>query len=236
MSIIDKSHSKLGSSGGNTLDVLTDERKVCKKLSLRRNYINDADLILKDFTALTWLCLSANAFTKFPGCLSSMPCLKHLYISNNKIKIIEHLEECFNLETLEIRHNQLIEISGISHLNKLSSLSVSGNCITELNPHALPDHLEFIGLFGNRLSDIQQVTSVFSNMKCLKKVFIGANSFCNSLPLKESFDISVKYPYVSNCVKRPKLDDESLDLSKLLALLKNKCPSLVNIDNNMVGL
>lgn len=233
-SIIDKSHSKLGPQGGYDLDILPHEQKICHKLSLRRNYINDADMLLEDFTALTWLCLSANALTMFPKCLSNIPNLEHLYISNNKITAIQHLEKCVKLVTLEIRHNQLTDISGINHLTKLSSFSVSGNNISELKPDAFPQNIEFVGLFGNKLSDLDEILSVLSSLKCLKKTFIGANPFCHSLPLKEIFNVSVDYSQLSNGVKRFKYDAVSLNFQQLLALIKEKCPSIVNIDNNIL--
>lgn len=235
MLTVDKSHCKLGASGGNVLNIDCDEKKKCLKLSLRRNYIENAEDMLKDFTSLTWLCLSANALKSVPRELAQLCNLKHLFISNNKIRLIENLDHCKDLETIDLRHNQLQEISGIAHLTKLSSLSVSGNRISEIFPHNFStDKLVFLGLYGNNISNFQDIVAIVEMMKSLTKLFIGANPFCSNLPLKSTFNVSVNLKHQTNGAKRAKCDEMPLNLLDIIALLKSKCPSLANLDNNNI--
>ena len=234
MLTIDKSHCKLGAQGGDDIGIAPPQRPNCAKLSLRRNYISDAENMLDNFTGLTWLCLSANALTEVPSVLLQLKNLKHLFLSNNKIREIKNLESCQVLETLEIRHNQVEKISGISHLSQLSSLSLSSNRISHLPLANIPTSLTFLGLFGNKVEDLQNVLSVAENMEYLEKLFVGSNPFCNNLPLKETFGVSVSYVPQSNGVKRAKCDEVKLTLREVLDLLKLKCPSLKNIDNNII--
>ena len=234
---VDKSHCKLGASGGNILHVETEDRRKCLKLSLRRNYIADAETMLQDFSSLTWLCLSANALTSIPRALEDLLNLKHLFISNNKIQLIENLDNCINLETIDVRHNRLQELTGVAHLTKLTSLSVSGNIISKVGPHNISsDKLVFLGLYGNQISDFEEIKSIVKNMNNLSKLFIGSNPFCDNLPLKPSFNVTVcsKDHSQTNGIKRMKCNGDSLNLSEMLALLKCLCPSLVNIDNNII--
>ena len=235
MLVVDKSHCKLGASGGNSLNMNHDSKKQCVKLSLRRNYIENAEDILQDFSSLTWLCLSANALNSIPRAMIQLSHLKHLYISNNKIKLIENLEKCPDLETLDLRHNQLQEISGVAHLTTLKSLSVSGNSIKDISPESIPtEQLVFLGFYGNQISDFQTIVSVVRSTKKLNKLFIGANPFCNNLPLKSTFNVSVCLTHLKNGAKRVKCDEAPLNLSKVIELLRSECPSLTNLDNNLI--
>lgn len=235
MLVVDKSHCKLGASGGNSVNMKDEEKRHCAKLSLRRNYIENAEEILQDFSCLTWLCLSANALKNIPKALVGLSHLKHFYVSNNKIELIENLENCHELETLDLRHNQLQEISGVAHLTKLNSLSVSGNKISDISSESVPtDEIVFLGLYGNLILDFQKIVSVVGNMKKLSKLFIGANPFCNNLPLKSTFNISVSIDHLKNGAKRVKCDDAPFNLSKVIEILRSECPSLTNLDNNIV--
>ena len=236
MLTVDKSHCKLGASGGNDLEMEHEEKKECLKLSLRRNYIVNAEDILQDFTSLTWLCLSANALQHIPSTLSQLCNLKHLFISNNKIQRIENLDNCKQLESIDLRHNQLQEISGISHLSRLSSLSVSANNISDISLENFPPEcgLVFLGLYGNDIADFHKIILIVERMSNLSKLFIGANPFCNSLPLKSTFNVSVSLKNQTNGAKRAKCHEEPLNLSEILLLLKAVCPSLCNVDNNVI--
>lgn len=234
MLVLDKSHCQLGDRGGNRLEIEPEDRKNCKKLSLRRNYIEKIDPIITDFSSMTWLCLSANALTKIPSEMSELPQLKHLYLCNNKIKIIENLKHCKDLETLELRHNQVEEITGVSHLSKLSQLTFSGNRIEHVSSEDIPHSVRFLGLYGNQITDFKEIVSLVSGLEQLTKLFIGANPFCNDLPLKSTFNISIIMEYQSNGVKRIKCDTNSLGLKEMMDCLKLECSTLKNVDNNLL--
>ena len=236
MLTIDRSHRKIGSN--ENYDLLIDEadRTQCQKLSLRRNYISNADDILNGFTSLVWLCLSANNLTKVPSCLVELPTLEHLFICNNQITEISNVGNCLRLKTLELRHNAIKEVSDLSSLQSLTTLTLSCNKITELPTSHFPKSLQFLGLYGNKLTAFEQVVNIVSVLQNLRKIFIGSNPFCNNLPLKHSLKTFVEYRELSSGVKRLKMEEECLSIDRVIEILNAKCPSLISVDNNEICL
>eukprot|EP00116_Pleurobrachia_bachei_P007867 sb/3468129/ len=238
--VLDKSHCYIGDRGGDSLNITPEQAATCTKLSLRRNYIRNADTLLCAISpvSLTWLCLSANALTSVPVCVGKLVNLRHLYLCNNKISVIENLEGCKHLETLEFRHNQIekLEDGCLASLEKLQTLTLSSNHISTFSPNVFPTSLTFLGLYGNQIADFNLLLSVVERLSNLKTIYMGANICFGGLPLRSSFNIVVEYQPVA-CggeAKRQKCDLMQYGFSDVLMVVKEKQPSLISIDGNDV--
>ena len=235
LTIVDRSHARLGDKGGNDLHLTQEESEACTELSLRRNYIKDSNvnMIIEPFLHLTWLCLSANALTEVPSHISSLVHLEKLFLCNNKITSISQLQNCSNLKVLSLRHNMLTELGGLGNLQSLECLTVSGNRISSIDLSQIPDlqNLRSLGLYGNKLSDLNLIEKLLHRCPNIRKLFIGCNPFTGGIPLKEFFH--PKIIYTANCdgVKRQKCEESLLTLSEMYKVVLELCPVLQIVDN-----
>ncbi|XP_070585323.1 leucine-rich repeat-containing protein 46 [Erythrolamprus reginae] len=87
------------------------------------------------------------------SCIANLPELKHvhsIYLQQNQIKKIEHLN-CFpNLKFLSLSGNYINKVENLQPLLKLKFLDLSLNCIDTLDIDELPLNLAILDLTGNK--------------------------------------------------------------------------------------
>lgn len=107
-----------------------------KILELRSNKISSLTGI-KNLPSLQELYLAGNNIVSLEG-LDELPSLKKLHIRKNKIQIIEDekVPDLAELEYLNLRENELIEIPQLAHLKKLTKLKklILTDCPLNLEP------------------------------------------------------------------------------------------------------
>ncbi|CAL5997545.1 Conserved_hypothetical protein [Hexamita inflata] len=100
--------------------------------------------------------------------------IKHLFVSNSKVQILQGIQNLKQLETLVLRNNGLDhlpdELNLISELTNLRSLNIAQNGLEDLNWLKL-NQLESLDVSENRVKDI----STLAEFKDLKNLDISFN-------------------------------------------------------------
>lgn len=141
-----------------------------KKLDLSSNKLSGNIPNLSSLNSLVYLNISNNEFTgDIWNSFSSLANLEELYIGNNNGTISSADFSGFtNLKHLDIARLNLTEIpSSLGTLNKLSSLNLSNNSITNFTNIAPLIQLEEINLSGNALTKVPEEINNFLNLKTL---------------------------------------------------------------------
>lgn len=109
--------------------------------------------------------------------LPSMNKLKRLVIlSNTKIRNLDFLEACDQIEELEIADNEIDNLTGISEAANIRQLNIKGNKIKDLAPLIELNHLDYLDIDENPVEDLAPLLE----MKHLKGVaFDGTISDTN---------------------------------------------------------
>ncbi|MFI4912454.1 MAG: leucine-rich repeat domain-containing protein [Sedimentisphaeraceae bacterium JB056] len=97
--------------------------------------------------------------------------IKEVSIHDKDIKTLEGLENCYNLEKLELRDCGIEDISCLSSIRKLKYLELSNNPITDLKPLENLARLEFLSLSHFETEDLQPL----SNLTDLKELRLSNN-------------------------------------------------------------
>lgn len=141
-----------------------------KKLDLSSNKLSGNIPNLSSLNSLVYLNISNNEFTgDIWNSFSSLANLEELYIGNNNGTISNADFSGFtNLKHLDIARLNLTEIpSSLGTLNKLSSLNLSNNSITNFTNITPLIQLEEINLSGNALTKVPEEINNFLNLKTL---------------------------------------------------------------------
>lgn len=80
----------------------------------------------------------------------------NFYSKSNKIKKIENLEECINLQSLTLCYNYITKIENLASLIKLKTLDLSENSIKKLENLNTLVSLEFLNLSGNLIKELDK--------------------------------------------------------------------------------
>lgn len=95
----------------------------------------------------------------------------NLYLQSNKICCIENLECLPNLQVLVLSNNQIKEITGIRHLEKLLLLDLSENCLESVNIECIPKSIIILNLKGNSsLEEAKYRPQLIGNLPKLKQL------------------------------------------------------------------
>lgn len=95
------------------------------------------------------------------------------------IKSLQGLEYAVNLYSLEVKYNQIEDLTPISHLTQLTELNLSNNRISDLSPLAsLPELTKLIVQY-NELKDI----SPLAGLPKLENLYINRNEISDLSPL-----------------------------------------------------
>lgn len=141
-----------------------------KKLDLSSNKLSGNIPNLSSLNSLVYLNISNNEFTgDIWNSFSSLANLEELYVGNNNGTISSADFSGFtNLKHLDIARLNLTEIpSSLGTLNKLSSLNLSNNSITNFTNITPLIQLEEINLSGNALTKVPEEINNFLNLKTL---------------------------------------------------------------------
>ena len=77
-------------------------------------------------------------------------------LADLKVKVGYEIKSLKDLKRLDLRNNQLTELTGLSKLTKLEYLNLRNNQLTELPDLSNLTTLEYLGLTGNQLTQSSQ--------------------------------------------------------------------------------
>lgn len=174
-------------------------KKFIKSLVIIKNYVT-FDVIdnfyfnfKEDLQNLTKINLTANKLNKIPNCFNDLKNIEIIVLNNNKIEVIENLDNLTKLKRLELRGNKIKKIQGLEHNKDLELLTLSSNLITKINKDDFPEdpfnNMKELGLFGNYLGDENNEEENLNQLKELASLlaekfpnitalYIGGNHFC----------------------------------------------------------
>ena len=183
-----------------------------KILTLQNCSIEDISA-LSSLKKLETLNLNNNNISGDLSALFSLINLKSLSLSRNRINDISHLSSLRNLRTLDLYTNQISDISALSPLVKLESLSLERNQkIRDINALSSLINLNVLSLSFNSIEDVSALSSLtdlttlrlydnkirdisaFSSLRNLKYLslrhnFVKDASVLSSLPQLQSVDL-----------------------------------------------
>ena len=147
------------------------------------------------------------------------------YSKSNKIKRIENLDECINLQELNLSYNYISKIENLSTLINLKTLDLSENSIKKFeNLNALVS-LEYLNLAGNLLKEIEKDS--ISSLISLNFLNISKNKIAR---LGEFGNLSVLENIESICTA-----GNLVKQSDLKEFLPIKLPKLKYIDGAAIS-
>ena len=117
----------------------------------------------------------AEALGKAPNAqitVAEMATLKHLKAIDKGIRDLTGLEFATNLETLELRKNQMSDLSPLSGLKSLKEAWIEGETVSDLSPFAGLTDLEGLRVWDLSLSDL----SPLKGLTKLRWLSLGGNS------------------------------------------------------------
>lgn len=157
-------------------------------LDLSNNFIETIDSNAFNRHELTQLNLSSNFITKIQNL--NLNLLKSLDISNNKISVIENLENLTKLEILNLKNNRIHSLFLLSPLEFLSFLDVSFNPIFDFPYSNIFPNLTSLTLDYCFIDSFQSINM----FKKLKKLSLSHNKITEDvaleLPLLEYLNVS----------------------------------------------
>lgn len=170
------------------------EQIVCSQLNIEIGYITKAEAAsiteldlskagVEDFSELVKLPslhsldLSDNHYSEIilPEGLK----LEALNISGNRISDLSFLSSLHTLKTLTAEDNLIKDISPLSGLTALTSINLNGNLIRDIAPIASLAELEELSVSNNRLIDISPV----SQLTALKALDLSNNQISDISPI-----------------------------------------------------
>jgi len=173
-----------------------------EKLDISLNYIQAFPESFSSLTTLKVLHLHHNDFSVIPKIIGSLKNLTELDLSNNKLKELSDITELFNLTTLSLKGNQmaLFPIS-VSKITSLTNLELGHNEISEI-PSSIRQltNLHHLNLLHNKLSSIPPAIGNLSQN--LSRLILGHNQI-QRLPeeltkLEQLHELDVSYNLLAN--------------------------------------
>ncbi|KAK8866903.1 hypothetical protein M9Y10_009871 [Tritrichomonas musculus] len=157
-------------------------------LDLSNNLVESIDESIHNHRELIHLNLSSNFITKIQNL--NISSLKVLDLSNNKISVIENLENLIKLESLDLQNNRIHSLFLLSPLKLLSSLNISYNPLFDFSFENLFPNLTSLTLDHCFLDSFQSINM----FKQLRKLSLSHNKISEDiiieLPLLEYLNIS----------------------------------------------
>jgi hypothetical protein len=147
-----------------------------KTLILTDNKLNALPKTLKYVYFIEKLALDSNSFTSVPIVIHNMKFLTELNLAHNKISILDKNIALKKIQTLNVSHNEISEITNaISQLKTLKKLDLSNNKLTIL-PENMSNllALRYLNLANNNLTKLPTKLNRWINLKTL---ILTGNSF-----------------------------------------------------------
>jgi len=152
------------------IEGLGDALSTLTELDFHANSIEQIQNIAGRFPNLTHLDLSFNSIRGIEG-LEHLPCLRELYLEQNKLHRIENLQSLTSLTLLELGGNRIREIEGLSSLVQLRSLYLGKNKLDHIKELEGLTRLELLSLQSNRLTRLCGLERLTS----LTELYVGSN-------------------------------------------------------------
>lgn len=151
----------------------------CEILNLSKNKITDLNRNISKCVKLKKLDLSDNLIQIIPE-LNNLYLLEELNLHSNKIKIIEKnaFNNLINLKYIDLHINQLEELSSIPLSDKLDTLILGYNRLTNINNLINAPNLTVLDINNNK---IEVLPKDILSLKHLKTLNLQNNSF-NDIP------------------------------------------------------
>jgi len=144
-------------------------------LNLRRN--RDALQIIKEEKEKRTgiLRLSRCRLEAVPHDISQMEWLTELYLNDNNIAQIKHLDNSVQLKILDLSNNVIEAIENLDSLKNLVELDLMRNRLERIEKLDNNNKLEVLGLSYNRIQDATGI----GHLKELKKLYLAHNGLAN---------------------------------------------------------
>lgn len=130
-----------------------------------------------NFTKLERLILNHNQLSSLPKDVDYVPTLKHINLSQNKIKYLDtqELRSYNHITSLHLSGNVLEKIPALSHARSLENLILSNNKINKLSPNVFTGlrKLKYLKLDHNRLGFVYH--GVFDELSSLQSLDLSYN-------------------------------------------------------------
>ena len=201
-----------------------------RKLILKNCHIEEITG-LDSLENLEYLILTNNNIKIIKG-LENLKKLKELILENNSINEITGLDKLENLEILNlsnlnrnIQYNKIIEIKGLSELNRLGVLNLGQNQISEIKGIENLRNLEELVLKTNYISIIKNL----NHLKNLKKLNLERNRITEISGLEKLSSLEF-LTLARNSINNIK-GLETLKNLTSLSLSNNKITEIKNLDN-----
>lgn len=167
---------------------------------------NDGTLVKQPFphpfSSITKVDLSYNQFKHINGLDSLGPTLKELYLVENKIKVVEGLDNLVNLEVLELGGNRIRDIgNGLEKLVNLRQLWLGKNKISNLGTSFYNlSKLEMISLQANRITKVGPETFVEGHHPALRELYLSENGIevIDNLPIHSLKTLDFSFNPIKN--------------------------------------
>lgn len=98
--------------------------------------------------------------------------LKSLELKNNNITDISFLDSLDKLENLDISNNEISNLSPLDKLVALKNLNLSNNKIVNVATLRRHEHIESLNLVNNQINDLSPISTLYG----LKKLYMGGNA------------------------------------------------------------
>ncbi|CAG9863965.1 unnamed protein product [Phyllotreta striolata] len=127
--------------------------------------------------------------------------LRKLYIGHNEISVLENLENLYNLEELHVEHQNLPDGMGIcfdprctiSLSRTLRVLNISDNKIPSFSSLSFLEELQSIDASNCELEDLQEVCETISNWRYLTVAVFKGNPITKSHRYREDIIVNSYY-------------------------------------------
>lgn len=95
----------------------------------------------------------------FQSGLKDLRHLQWLSLANNKLKSLQNIQSCTSLVHLDVSDNQIANFIDLSCLNKLKTLLINRNSLTNLERASLylPATISVLGIAENKIADLTMV-------------------------------------------------------------------------------
>ena len=154
---------------------------------------------------------------------------------------LKYIKDLNNLIQLNLRNNQIIDISPLKNLNNLTKLSLRNNKIIDISPLKNLNNLTELYLYKNQIIDI----SALKNLNNLTKLLLNSNQITDISALKNLKKLNILYLWenqitdisaLKNLNKLTKLSLANNKITDISALKELKKLTLLVLNNNKISI